>query len=429
MKKTNRIIGLLLSCLMLMSLLSVSVFADEGTQENPINANDKWFAATNCFLLNPSLQAGDADGIWYTLTADKDGIIQLENSMKNDYAYQITLWVNGVEYQAYEDGVYNRPINTYPVQTGDVATICIQGQDTSVAGGVYANIKILAGINDMAETIKLKATNIKVYVAAGATVHYQDDSLNAVYAAKGLQVTGSSVENVSVTSVNKTYTDTDKDGQIELKLGGSAGGAGAPPVKPDWAITNNSAEDRCFTLVVVEEAHECVYDNNQDADCNTCGAYREVSEEIFFEIVTFAGNSVSEDVNGLAFKFDVDVSGMAVIDGNCAVYDNTYVTLSNLSGALKLNEMGAVVSNVGTGDYTLNDTAAGMAGVPAVRLFSFDADNNAATFAVRVVDIPDANKDDTIYARSYLVYLDADNNECVLYGDVYQATYNSVTSE
>lgn len=321
MKKTKKMLGILLACLMLMSMLTVGVFA-EGTQENPIDANAKWFGyGVDCFLLNTTIEAGDTDGVWYKLVADAAGILQLEHSTPSDQystnedgesipvpnlEYQITATVNGKEYLAFENGIYNRPITTYPVAVGDIISIHVIAQDTALGGTVYLNAKFISGDKDA--TIKVKSAPSKLYVAAGATIYYQDDSLNADYATRCVTLSGDSVADVTLYAAGAnaagnivkqaTYTDTDGDNVIEGRLGGSEGSAGAPPVKPNWIITNNSNEDRCFILSVVDEAHECAglyscsatcatcdkdipqgehtYDDNTDADCNNCGEVREL---------------------------------------------------------------------------------------------------------------------------------------------------------
>ena len=73
MKNKMRIFSVLLACVMLMGIMPMTVSA-EGTQDNPINANDKWMGyGVDCFLMNTTLEADDADGVWYELTADKAG--------------------------------------------------------------------------------------------------------------------------------------------------------------------------------------------------------------------------------------------------------------------------------------------------------------------------------------------------------------------
>lgn len=279
MKTTKKILSILLSCLMLLSMLTLSVFAAEGDQANPINANDKWFGyGVDCFLMNTTLEANDADGVWYQLTADKAGILHVEHS-STAVEYQITVNVNGKEYLGHENGVYNKPVVTLPVAVGDVISIHIIAQDTTLGGLVYCSAKFITGENNINEMVKLKGANVKIWIAADTTLYLQDDSLQAEYAAMGLKLESSvNGEGITVISASKNYTDTDGDGYIELKLAGSAGSAGVPPVKPAFAIENLSGQDAWFILNVTEStAHECVYDNDTDADCNSCGAVRELA--------------------------------------------------------------------------------------------------------------------------------------------------------
>lgn len=459
--KTKKILGILLACVMLLGLLPLSVFAAEGDQDTPINANSKWFQGTSCWLLNPTLKAGDTDGIWYTFTAEKAGILLLEHSPKTaGFAYNATMWVNGVEYQGYDDnGICNRPIATYPLKTGDVATINICAID-GAADTVYANLLMTSGGNDMTQRIKVKSESFKVYIGAGKTVYYQDDSTQAIYAGKPVTLTGD-VENVEVIAIKERVSDTDGDGVIEVaNIGGST--SGNTVAKPDWGISNNSDKDLCLTLsVAASGTHECVYDDDADVDCNTCGAVREIAtacqhayaydcskvcslcgEEtrpeadhsydddadadcnacgevryIAYPVVTFSGNSVSAEVNGLAFKFDVNVKGMSTVNNTEAVYDSATITPDSQSGACKLLGMGAYVYN-GSMETPLQ--------IHAKYLFSLDAAADAATFAVRVINIPDPCKDEAVYAYSYLLYEDADGNEQEMHGEVQTASYNDV---
>ncbi len=299
MKNCQRILSILLTCLLLMGVMPMAVAA-EGTQDNPINANDKWFGyGVDCYLLNPTIAEGTTDGVWYELTIEQDGILYLEHKYK-DVDYTITVSVDGLDYEGGSvDGViYNGPIMTLPVQTGHVATIHIVTKDAA-AGTVYANANVISGDSD--NPIKVKSAGIQVYVGAGETVYFQDDTLNGDYATKGLLVTGEDVADTTFYTVSKNaetgavvkkaVADSDEDGVIEAKLGGSLGSAGAPPIKPAWAIENNSGKDMLYTLTIVDNAHECVYDDDQDIDCNSCGAIREVPEK---PIETIYGDANSD---------------------------------------------------------------------------------------------------------------------------------------
>ncbi len=516
MKNAKRILCVLLTWAMLMMALPPVVAA-----EAPINANDKWFGyGVNCYLLNPTIAAGDTDGLWYELTAEENGILCLEHKYK-DVDYTITISVNGKNYVggSVNGDVYNGPIMTYPVKKGDVASIRIVTAKAA-AGTVYASIKTIVG--DIDDPVKVKSNGIQVYIAAGKTVYFQDDSLNAIYATKGLLIDGAvadttfyavskSAESASV--VKKAFVDSDIDGVIEAKLGGSLGSAGAPPVKPAWAIENSSTADQCYTLTIVNAAHECVYDNDADIDCNSCGALRgdapacpheyssdcdsiclicgkeareadhkithvkakkatcvakgnieywhcnvcnmawlnkectkstslkavilpatnqhtydgdadancnvcgavrePVQPDDNVEIISFGGNSVSEDINGLAFMFKVPIEGLVIGDGYKADY-----TKATIQGQA-VTMMGAILSNNGS-DLTLEDVdGEHVANAKALKAFQ---KNGVISFAVRVINIPDKKKDATIYAIPY--YVSADGH--VWYGDAVSASYNNV---
>ena len=418
MKLTKRILGILLACMMLMGMLSIGVFA-EGTQENPINANDKWFGyGVDCFLMNTTLEAGDEDGVWYELTADQAGILQLEHKFY-DVDYQITVNVNDQEYLGYEDYIYHTPITTLPVAVGDVISIHVISQDTSVGGAVYMNAKFITGENDPDQTVKLKGANIKVWIANGATVYLQDDSLQAEYAAKGLLLQNStnSGAGITVISGNKNYTDIDDDGIVELKLGGSAGSAGAPPVKPSFAIVNESGQDAWFQLWVDSEAHECVYSDVFDESCNTCGETRWIDIRDFFGAT---GSSISEDVSGVAFRYDVKADGMEM-DNVTAIYDNATI------GGMKLIGMGAVVSNT---DQITNPTLEdvnnfSIVNIPAVYLCDLYGNaEDTVSFAVRIVNIPDSSKDTILWFCGYFIVEDEVGNQKVYYDTGSAGAYN-----
>lgn len=520
MKKTKKMLSILLSCLMLMGLLTVGVFAAAGTQANPINANDKWFGyGVDCFLMNTTLTAGDTDGVWYQLTADAAGILHVEHS-SSEVDYQLTVNVNGQEYLGYENGVYNKPVMTLPVAVGDVISIHVIAQDTALGGLVYCNAKFITGENNINQMIKLKGANVKIWVANGATIYLQDDSLQAEYAAMGLKLENSvNGEGITVISNNKDCTDTDGDGYVELKLGGSAGSTGVPAVKPMFAIKNESGQDAWFVLnVVANTAHECVYDNDTDADCNTCGEIREIEvpagcqHEYFYpcdatcalcgeltnpdaahsmtfteavpatcntpgniafytceycggcwdnaqglgmplnqmmivipatgvhtydhdfdadcnacgeirfaiSVMPILGTSVSKEVNGLAVQVKANIGGIQV-DGHTAIYDEAFVNEFKLVG------MGAVVSNDGSIPSMETVDNNRVLNIPAVYLSEFIPENDAYYYSIRIVNIPENQKNTTITFRSYFIYENRQGVQQIVYDDVLTSTYNEAS--
>ena len=148
------------------------------------------------------------------------------------------------------------------------------------------------------------------------------------------------------------------------------------------------------------EALGHTYAHDYDVDCDVCGAIREVSLPI-----TFGGNSVSEDVSGLAFRFDVAVEGMTV-NGTTAVYEGATVN------GYKLISMGAIVSN-----------GVSEADIPAVYLC--DLTDTSASYAVRVIKIPASKYDVEITAIPYFV-VEIDGVETTIYGEIQTGTYNGV---
>ena len=151
----------------------------------------------------------------------------------------------------------------------------------------------------------------------------------------------------------------------------------------------------------VDPTGEHTYDHAYDVNCNVCGTTRDVVAPI-----SFGGNSASEDVCGLGFKFDLPIRGMEVVNGCYAVYDNATID------GYRLISMGAIVTNgVSTKD------------VVAVKLC--DLEEDSASFAVRVIHIPDDKLDVAVTATPYVVVM-IDGVETTFYGEAQTATYNEV---
>ena len=171
---------------------------------------------------------------------------------------------------------------------------------------------------------------------------------------------------------------------------------------------------------IVKEALGHTYDNDYDPDCNICGDVREVETPM-----AFGGNSVSEDVSGLAFRFDLAAQGVTKDRRNVADLSNA--TVNYLGRDCKLIAMGAVMTNddaVGATAFTLEDVYGDrVVDVPAVYLQ--EAGEAFCAFATRIIDIPDTARERTIYARPYYV-VEVDGQQITVYGDVDAASYNSV---
>ena len=166
------------------------------------------------------------------------------------------------------------------------------------------------------------------------------------------------------------------------------------------------------------------YDNACDADCNVCGEIRSVADHVYADefdttcdicgavrdvvapatIIRFDGNSVSENVGGLAFRFDVPAIGLTVENGCYAIYDG-----ATLKG-YKLISMGAVVTN-------------GVATTDIVAAKLCDLTDDSASFAVRVINIPGNKLDVAVTATPYVV-VEIDGVATTIYGEAQTSSYN-----
>ena len=170
------------------------------------------------------------------------------------------------------------------------------------------------------------------------------------------------------------------------------------------------------------------YDDDYDVDCNVCGAIRVVS----YDVITFNnGNSVAETSDGkigLAFKFDVTdrVTGLALKAGTKYVADYTGAAVTpDSTGRYTLVMMGAVVTNRSdVASPTLDDVDLNnkkVIDIQANKLYELDEENTS--YVIRIVNIPAANGDDSIWARPYFIY-EKGGEQIVVYGDTQEATYN-----
>lgn len=164
----------------------------------------------------------------------------------------------------------------------------------------------------------------------------------------------------------------------------------------EHSYATNCAE-QCLACGELREAPHDFYDN-YDAICNTCGLLRKIQTTI-----PFGGNSISEDVSGLAFHFNVTCEGITMRD-TTAIYDNATVD------GYKLLGMGAVVTN----GFDTRD-------VPAVYLCELK--ESSASFAVRIVNIPAFALGIDITATPYII-LEIDGVATTIYGEAQTCSYN-----
>ena len=142
--------------------------------------------------------------------------------------------------------------------------------------------------------------------------------------------------------------------------------------------------------------------------------------------VTGGQTSISESINGLAFRFEIAGIGAEILATNEYVKGSAQVKLyKDRDDLYTLVKAGAIVTNnmtIGKGDMSLSNVDGKKTiNIDAKYLCEVEADSFA--FAVRIVDIPDANLETNIFARPYFVYEDQDGNEIIEYGNTKSENY------
>jgi len=176
-------------------------------------------------------------------------------------------------------------------------------------------------------------------------------------------------------------------------------------------------------IKIVEIPCEHVYDSVQDDECNVCGNIREVD---IVDIITGGQTSISEEVNGLAFKFEIASTGAAIDNNNKYVAGSASVNPYGNDNAYTLVAMGAVISNKAENntEEMLNlNTVNGKSVIKIEANYLLDGEDGSVSFATRVINIPDEGKDTVIYARCYYVF-EKDGEQIVIYDDIVSKSYN-----
>ena len=163
------------------------------------------------------------------------------------------------------------------------------------------------------------------------------------------------------------------------------------------------------------------YDGIDDASCNVCG---EINDAVEYKIVTYSGSSVAEDkngVSGLAFLFNVNVADIAIKEDTIkeAAYEGSSVIIDGVKYDVK--GMGAMVSNNDQIATSLEENA-NLINIPAKWLYNLEA--FSASFAVRVIGIPEIGYGVDVTAVPYVVY-EVDGVEYIHFG---VAQVNSVNN-
>jgi hypothetical protein len=210
---------------------------------------------------------------------------------------------------------------------------------------------------------------------------------------------------LSFTVENKIYTITFAEAVNSLEL-----------------TCANQVRANSITAIV---AHECVYDNACDADCNKCGTTREVGEHTYANdfdttcdacgaVRAVAGplnnaqKSISEDVSGYAVKFDCAAEGFAIKAGTFVQADYTNATYNGY----KLVKLGVIASN-------------GVSETNIEGLRMYELEDGVAKFAFRVINIPADKLDVKITMTPYYI-VEIDGVETTLYGEAVVGSYAEI---
>ena len=109
--------------------------------------------------------------------------------------------------------------------------------------------------------------------------------------------------------------------------------------------------------------------------------------------------------------------------GTTAVYDNAKVMYNGQEYSLV--GMGAIVSNDADAELT-RENIDGVQTIDVFAKYLWNLNEDSASYAVRVIDIPEEGKDTTVYARAYFV-IEVEGEQVVVYADdVAEQTYNGV---
>ncbi len=149
----------------------------------------------------------------------------------------------------------------------------------------------------------------------------------------------------------------------------------------------------------------------------------EVATTSLGDIITDGGQSVSDSVNGLAFKFNIDADHIAMLTNRRVVLDEATAAPFANGKDYVLTRVGAIASNDSTAEMTLDNLSIRTLDVEIKNVFELYEDS--MDFAVRIVNIPEENKDTTIRVRPYYVLSNGENS-IIIYDDAVSATYNSV---
>lgn len=153
------------------------------------------------------------------------------------------------------------------------------------------------------------------------------------------------------------------------------------------------------------------------------------------DLVTYGGTSARDSADtsgtglGLAFRFNLTASGGIKSSMNEYQESSAQVLIDDSNYAVI--RMGAVMTNQSSvgqsnANFTLDSvTGSKVIDIPAVYLCGLEADS--VSFAVRILDIPQAHIGTEIYARPYYVYNNGGTEE-IVYGDIQSNNYETASN-
>ncbi|MBR5524690.1 MAG: carbohydrate binding domain-containing protein, partial [Clostridia bacterium] len=212
-----------------------------------------------------------------------------------------------------------------------------------------------------------------------------------------------------------TYTYTFTAISTSTYLNFCGGGKGA-----EQGLTEDVYVDN-IKIVEIPCVHE--YDGLQDDDCNVCGETRDVP---LVDIVESGQTSVSEDVTGLAFRFEIAATGTRMDNNNRYVSGSAAIKPFG-NDDYTLIAMGAIITNkaaFGTEDVLNLNTVNGKTVVKNQCVYLAEASDTSLVFTARIINIPESGKNTTVYARPYYVF-EKDGATVVVYDQIVSQTYTA----
>ena len=161
----------------------------------------------------------------------------------------------------------------------------------------------------------------------------------------------------------------------------------------------------------------------------------EILPEVQATLISGGQTSIRDTAFGtkaLAFRFEVDAHNAQTVDTTEYVADSaTIKPWDTKDDIYTLKYSGAIVSvnpsvDHGTMDH---DDVDQKKTKDVVAKYLCELTEETFSFAVRVIDIPDAQVNTMIYMRPYYVYEDENGREQIVYGDVVNGCYSQLATE